>query len=210
MPSPKIIELRRVLAERFPPQSVSSFCTPTGWNWFDSALGGGLPKGAITQFVVPKISSGGTLVLHEIIDARCRDTQPTALVDAKDCFDLPVTYPHLLWARCTSAMQAVKATDLLLRDGNLPFIILDLKPSSARELRRVPATAWYRLQRCAEESRCSLLVITSHPVIASAQITITMTHQLNLRDLSTELFQITNRISLEISRRKIQLEYCYG
>jgi hypothetical protein len=210
MPSPKIIELRRVLAERFPPQTVSSFCTPTGWNWFDSALGGGLPKGAITQFLVPQISSGSSIILHEIIESRCRETQPTALVDAKDCFDLPITYPQLLWARCTNALQAVKATDLLIRDGNLPFIILDLKPSSARELRKVPATAWYRLQRCAEESRCSLLVITSHPVIASAQISITMTHQLSLSDLSTELFQITNRISLQISRRKIQLEYCYG
>jgi|ERR1700730_12364644 RecA/RadA recombinase len=210
MASPKIIELRRVLAERFPPQSVSSFCTPTGWNWFDSVLGGGLPKGAITQFLVPQISSGSTIVLHEIIDARCRETQPTALVDAKDCFDLPITYPHLLWARCTNALQAVKATDLLLRDGNLPFIILDLKPSTARELRKIPAITWYRLQRCAEESRSSLFVITSHPIIASAQITITMTHQLQMRDLSTELVKITNRISLEISRRKIQLEYCYG
>jgi recA bacterial DNA recombination protein len=210
MASPKIIELRRVLAERFPQQTASSFSTPTGWNWFDSALGGGLPKGAITQFLVPQISSGSSIILHEIIDSRCRETQPTALVDAKDCFDLPITYPHLLWARCSNALQAVKATDLLLRDGNLPFIILDLKPSSSRELRNVPATAWYRLQRCTEESRCSLLVITSHPIIASAQITISMTHQLKLGDLSTELTRITSRISLQISRRKIQLEYCYG
>jgi hypothetical protein len=210
MPSPKIIELRRVLAERFPPQTVSSFCTPTGWNWFDSALGGGLPKGAITQLVVPKISSGSAIVLQEIIDARCREMQPTALVDAKDCFDLPVTYPHLLWARCTNAMQAIKATDLLLRDGNLPFIILDLKQSTAGELRKIPATTWYRFQRCSEESKCSLFVITSHPIISSSQITIKMTHQLIIDDLSTELIRITDQISLQISRRKIQLEYCYG
>src|SRR6202043_3506875 len=52
--SPKIVELRKILAQRYPRQTgTHSLSIPTGWSSLDTLLGGGLPKGAITQLLIP-------------------------------------------------------------------------------------------------------------------------------------------------------------
>src|SRR5207249_3571018 len=98
--SPKIIELRQILAERYPQQTVApALCIPTGWSPLDSLLGG-LQRGAITQFLIPNISSGGATILHEII-AAMHDVC-VALIDSKDCFEPLADHPLLLWIRCSN------------------------------------------------------------------------------------------------------------
>ncbi len=209
--SPKIIELRKVLAERFPHQnSPPSFCFPTGWDPLDSLLGGGLPKGGITQLLIPNISSGGAIVLHEIIDAMQGLAHHVVLIDGKNCFEPITDHPLLLWIRCNNVLQALKATDLVLRDGNLPLVILDFKESLEKELRKIPCSAWYRFQRITEENRGTLLTITRHPVITNAQITISLSRQLSIDDLSTRRSDLIKCISLKITRSRIQQEYRYA
>ena len=208
--SPKIIELRKILAERYPQQTTHSLCTPTGWSPLDSLLGGGLPKAAITQLLIPNISSGGAIVLHEIIAAMHDVSQYVALIDGKDCFEPVADHPLLLWIRCNNTVQALKATDLILRDGNLPLTILDFKQNSDRELRKIPGPTWYRFQRITEENKTSLLTITRHPIVSSAHLTISMTHQLYIDDLSSQRREIIKFVSLEIVRMRTQLEYRYA
>jgi recA bacterial DNA recombination protein len=209
--SPKIIELRKVLAERYPRQKgIRSLSIPTGWSPLDTLLGGGLPKGAITQLLIPNISSGGTIVLHEIIEAMHRGSQYVALIDSQNCFEPVVDYPLLLWIRCHNVLQALKATDLVLRDGNLSLVILDFKENPDKELRKIPGTAWYRFQRLAEENRNTLLAITRHPVVNSAQVTISTMHRLCIDDLSTQRVDLVKFISLEITHSRIQQEYRYA
>jgi recA bacterial DNA recombination protein len=209
--SPKIIELRQILAERYPRQTATrSWCLPTGWSLLDSLLGGGLPKGAITQLLIPNISSGGTLVLHEIIEAMQEVSQYVALIDSRDCFEPVADHPLLLWIRCHNVLQALKATDLLLRDGNLSLVILDFKENPDQELRKIPGSAWYRFQRIIEESRNALLAITRHPIVKSAQITISTTHRLRLDDLSAERTDLIKFLSLEIIRLRPSQEYRYA
>ena len=211
MSSSKIIELRKILAERYPQHTgIQALCTPTGWPPLDSLLGGGLPKGAITQLLIPNVSSGGAIVLHEIIEAMQDASRHVVLVDGKDCFEPSAEHPFLLWIRCQNAAQALKATDLILRDGNVPLTILDFKQNPDRELRKIPGPTWYRFQRIAEESRTSLLTITRHPIAKSAQATISTTHQLNIDDLSSQRSEITKFISLEIIQLRTQLEYRYA
>jgi len=208
--SSKIIELRKVLAERFPRQSATpSLCIPTGWAPLDSLLGGGLPKGAITQLLIPNISSGGAIVLHEIIEAMQELSRHVALIDGRDCFEPLADHPLLLWIRCNSVVQALKATDLLLRDGNLSLVILDFKESLEKELRKIPGSAWYRLQRITEENRNTLLAITRHPIVSSAQITISTSHRLLIDDLSRQRSDLVKFISLEITRSRTRQEYQY-
>jgi hypothetical protein len=210
--SPKIIELRQILAERYPGnRPTRSLSLPTGWSPLDSLLGGGLPKGAITQLLIPNISSGGAIVLHEII-ARMHDaSQYVALIDSKDCFEPAAEdHPLLLWIRCHNVFQALKATDLILRDGNLSLVILDFKENLDKELRKIPESAWYRFQRIIEENRNALLTITRHPIVASAQVTVATTHQLCLDDLSTQRTDLLPFISLEIIRSRTQREYQYA
>jgi hypothetical protein len=208
--SPKIIQLRKILAERFPQPRGTHLLTPTGWPPLDSLLGGGMPKGSITQLIVPHISAGGTIVLHEIIEAMHEHSQCVALIDGKNSFEPSTDYPLLLWIRCQNAVQALKATDLVLRDSNLPFSILDFKQNSDTELRKIPGTTWYRFQRIIEENKSTLLAITRSPVVSSAQINIALTHQLSMDDLTSSRAEIIELFSLEIVRRRPQLEYRYA
>ena len=113
-------------------------------------------------------------------------SQYVALIDGKDCFEPVADHPLLLWIRCNNTVQALKATDLILRDGNLPLTILDFKQNSDRELRKIPGPTWYRFQRITEENKTSLLTITRHPIVSSAHLTISMTHQLYIDDLSSQ------------------------
>ncbi len=209
--SPKILELRKILADRFPQTSgAGSLCIPTGWFPLDSLLGGGLPKGAITQLVTPNISSGGAVVLHEIISSMQHLAQHVALIDCKDCFEPGADHPLLLWIRCHNLRQALKATDLILRDGNLSLVILDFKENQDRELRQIPGSTWYRFQRIIEESRNTLLAITRHPVVVNAQITVSTLHRLSIDDLSTQRIDLIKFIRLEIIRSRTQQEYRYA
>jgi recA bacterial DNA recombination protein len=199
--SPKIIELRKILAERYPQQTgTRSLSLPTGWSPLDSLLGGGLPKGAITQLLIPNISSGGAIVLHEIIATMHDASQYIALIDSKDCFEPAADdHPLLLWIRCHNVLQALKATDLILRDGNLSLVILDFKESLDKELRKVPESTWYRF-----------LTITRHPIVTSAQVTVSTTHQLCIDDLSTQRVDLVQFLSLEIIRSRTHQEYRYA
>jgi hypothetical protein len=209
--SSKIIELRQILAERYPRQTAThSLCLPTGWSPLDSLLGGGLPKGAITQLLIPNISSGGAIVLHEIIATMHDASQYVALIDSQDCFEPAADHPLLLWIRCHNVLQALKATDLILRDGNLSLVILDFKENLDQELRKIPGSAWYRFQRIIEENRNALLTITRHPIVPSAQITISTSHQLCMDDLSTQRTDLIKFIPLEIIRSRTQREYRYA
>jgi hypothetical protein len=209
--SPKIIELRQILAERYPqPTGSSSFYLPTGWSPIDSLLGGGLRKGAITQLLVPNLSSGGALVLHEIIEAMQDASQYVALIDSLDSFEPIADHPLLLWIRCHTVLQTLKATDLLLRDGNLSLVILDFKGNSSQELGKIPGSTWHRFQRIVEGTRSSLLAITRHPIVNSSQITISTMNRLHIDDLSTHRTDLVKSISLEITRSQTQPEYQYA
>jgi hypothetical protein len=208
--SPKIIQLRKFLAERFPQQKVTHRLASTGWLPLDALLGGGLPKGSITQLIIPHISAGGAIVLHEIIEAMQQHSQCVALIDGKNSFEPSTGYPLLLWIRCQNVAQALKATDLVLRDSNLPLSILDFKQNSDAELRKIPGTTWYRFQRIIEENKSTLLTITRHPLVGSAQISIMLTHQLRFDDLTSFRSEIVKLFSLEIVRRRSQLEYRYA
>ncbi len=67
-PADKIIQLRKILAERFPQGTLpTSTFLSTGVTGLDLSLGGGLRRGAVAQVVVPHPSGGSALLLHDII-----------------------------------------------------------------------------------------------------------------------------------------------
>jgi hypothetical protein len=136
--------------------------------------------------------------------------QSVALIDGKNSFEPSTDYPLLLWIRCQNALQALKATDLVLRDSNLPFSILDLKQNPDTELRKIPGTVWYRFQRILEENKSTLLAITRSPLVSSAQISIALMHHLLIDDMTSLRSEITKFLSLEIIRQRPHLEYRYA
>lgn len=187
--SRKIIDLRNLLAVRFPqaPMPAGNRLV-TGVASFDQLIGGGLPKGAITELISRSKSGGSASLIHAFIHAAYQYF--VALIDGRDSFDpcgLPNSIlPRLLWVRCTNALEAVKATDLLLRDGNFSLVIADLILNPAEELRKIPQTTWYRLQRLIESVPAACLVLTRYEMVSSAQLKLVLENSWNLENLEQD------------------------
>jgi hypothetical protein len=185
-PRANIVQLRDLLGHRFPQVRMALAektprrpCFATGLLQIDGLLQGGLPKGLITELVSSQ--PGGTLVLRRIVRIAGQRRQRAAVVDGCDGFD-PTGLTNellagLLWVRCHDAAEALKATDLLLRDGNVPLVILDLHHNPAAQLRKIPGTTWYRLQRIIGPTPTALLVITPHALVSSAEARLSLANQ---------------------------------
>jgi hypothetical protein len=189
--SGKIIDLRNLLAIRFPqaPMLVGTRLV-TGLASFDQPIGGGLPKGTITELISPRGNAGSASLIHTFIHGAYRDKYFVALIDGRDSFD-PCAVANsilrqLLWVRCTKALEAVKAADLLLRDGNFPLVIVDLILNSPEELRKIPQITWYRLQRLVESVPTACLVLTRYEMVSSAQLKLVLENSWNLETLEKQ------------------------
>jgi RecA/RadA recombinase len=190
MASGRIVDLRALLAERFPAlPSVPRHLFITGLP-FDRSIGGGFPKGAVTEVISPNFSAGSASLIAASIRSAHRDRYFMALIDGNDSFDpQPLGHAalrHLLWLRCHTTVEAVKSADLLLRDGNFPVVIIDLILNSAREVRKIPQTSWYRLQRLVEPTASVFLVLTRFSTVGSAQLKIVLENAWTLPALSNE------------------------
>jgi recA bacterial DNA recombination protein len=186
--SGKIINLRKLLAERFPHASAAAATRlVTGLSFLDKCIGGGLPQGAITELISPRTSAGSASLIYALLHAAHRDNYFLALIDGRDSFDpcglKNASMRHLLWVRCSKAAEVIKAADLLLRDRNFPLVILDLVLNSPEELRKILQTNWYRLQRLVELAPTACLVLTRYEMVSSAQLKLVLENSWTLDDL---------------------------
>lgn len=187
--SEKIIDLRNLMAMRFPqsPMRVAGKHLVTGLGSFDQSIGGGLPQGAITELISSRGSTGSASLIHAFLHGAYRDQYFVALIDGRTSFDpsaLSNSILHqLLWVRCMKTLEGVKAADLLLRDGNFPLVILDLILNPVEELRKIPQTTWYRLQRLVESMSTACLVLTRYEMVSSAQLKVVLENSWHLKNL---------------------------
>jgi recA bacterial DNA recombination protein len=207
--SAKIIDLRKLLAERFPhPVVVTATRLITGLPFLDQPAGGGLPRGALTEFVSPRTSAGSASLIHALIGSANRDNYFLTLIDGRDSFDPcgleNASLRHLLWIRCTKASEAIKAADLLLRDGNFPLVIVDLVLNSPEELRKIPQTNWYRLQRLVELIPTACLVLTRYEMVGSAQLKLVLENSWNLETLEKQ--DAISQLRIVVKRSHVQSE----
>jgi hypothetical protein len=189
----KIVQLRQLLAEKFPGLRTHAEarpprpCWPTGLRQIDDLLHGGLPRGGITELVVPRLSSGSALTLAHLLRQAHHSRQWIALIDGLDSFDPAgldnATLSRLLWIRCRNAGEAMKACDLILRDGNLSLVICDLALNSAAEIQKIPAPSWFRFQRVVEQTSSAFLVISPQPIVGSAETRLVLQSRLDLESL---------------------------
>jgi hypothetical protein len=201
--SDKIIHLRQLLAERFPQISApANKRLPTGVDGIDDAIGGGLPKSAITEISSSNLSAGSALFTHALLQNAHREAFFLALVDGRDSFDpqsaVPTALRNLFWVRCSAAAEGIKAADFLLRDGNFPIVVLDLVLNPIDELRKIPQSNWYRLQRLVEATPTAFLVLTRQSIISSAQLKLSLDNTWRLADL--EQTDLTNRLRVRVNR----------
>jgi recombination protein RecA len=159
----------------------------TGVPVLDSRLGGGLPRGHLSEIVGPRSSGRTSLLLHVIAAAMARG-ELVALVDALDMLD-PVSaaasgidLERLLWIRghvvtnpglCRDlnqrAMeQSMKALGLVLQAGNFGLVVFDVGDAPHDAIRRLPFTTWLRLQRMVEGSQTICVLAGNEPMSRSS------------------------------------------
>ncbi|YCM45113.1 hypothetical protein V2O64_03645 [Verrucomicrobiaceae bacterium 227] len=185
----QISDLRRQLREKFPaahrvPVPVKDTPEPQKLEF---------AQGHLSEIIAPKPSSGMSLLVSELLD-QPRDL-PIALVDGRDTFD-PASYRNeqcrrLIWLRCHKTQQALQCVDLLLRDGNLPLVLLDLHLVCERELRQIPTNLWHRFKTQARDSGASLVAMTPRPLIPSPHRRLTLSGHFSLDHLELQTPTLT-------------------
>ncbi len=176
--------LRRLLAEKYPAaERKPGGILPTGLAPVD-AVEGGLRRAALTE--LSGATGSGALFIHAMLRAVSREKCLAALVDAARSFEpegcASSALTRLLVVLCEDPAQAVKAVDLLLRDGNLSLVLLDLQAAPVRLIRRIHASAWHRLQRLVEQTSSALVVLTPQPMVEGARVRIALPGRCSLKD----------------------------
>jgi hypothetical protein len=204
-----IVDLRRMLRERFPAahqprREGAGSVFPTGIRDLDHLLGGGLPAGSLAELVGEGNGSGSAQVLHALLGRTAADGRFLALVDGADSFDVdapePAALARLLWVRCRTAEEALKATDMLLRDRNFPLVVLDLKLNPARQLRRIASSVWHRLGRIAEHNGTTLLIITPFPMVGASAFRVSARSGLGLAAVSKTALAVAGELEFTLLR----------
>lgn len=214
--SEKIAALRHLLAGRFPdavPAGAAGRAFPTGLAAIDDRSGG-LPFGAITEFVCAAPSCGGHLLLQQLLAATRRSLRRVALVDGDDSFDpdscAADLLAHLVWVRCRSRSVALQAADLLARDANFGLVVLDLRRAPESDLLRIPGPQWYRLQRAVEPADLALLVITPRGSVPSAQLRFVLDATPGPSSLTAERPALVGRLAPVLQRQRFSVDSIGG
>lgn len=147
----------------------------TGVASLDTALGGGVPRGQISE-LVGAVSSGRTSVLHQLLAQTTRQGELAAVVDVNDTFDpgmaaaRGVGLDRLLWVRGeteSAVVRAIKALNLVVSAGGFGLVVFDAGGVPARALRQLPFTTWLRVQRVLEGSDTACVLLADVPLARS-------------------------------------------
>jgi hypothetical protein len=211
MPAERIIQLRQLLTERFPGSRAFTngpAFSPDNLPSPPRTATGGCPDlepGALTEIVSEKRGTGSALLLAALIQRAFQENRVTALVDGRDSFDpasAAVELSHLLWVRCHSAAEALKAADLLLRDRNVALILLDLATNPAVELRKIQPTTWYRFQRLLEHTSAACAVVTPFALVSSARSRLILPARFSLEALDRNREVLLAEIQVTVSETR--------
>jgi len=181
--------LDRTLTTSLPPLDPHDelAVAPSGITALDARLGGGFPRGHLSEIVGVR-TSGRTSVLLQLLAAATMRGELVALVDALDRFDVAsgaaarIDLDRLLWIRghvvanpglCRdlnqrALEQAVKAVTLVLQAGNFGVVAFDVADAPPDAIRRLPFTTWLRLQRTIEGSQTLGVLVGSEPMARSS------------------------------------------
>jgi hypothetical protein len=204
--SDKVLQLRELLAERFGREElVEEEVCATGLAVLDEI---GIPKAALTEIVSSTaMGPGGGLLLYGLLHAAIQKGERIILIDGKNGFSpkgLPqAELKRLLWTRCRDAWEVIKAADLSVRDGNVPLVILLLTLNPSGELRRIPGTAWHRLQMLAEKSAVTLLVFTPEAQIGCARMRLSVGGAFPLDKLHVRRDELLPALAVRVERRRL-------
>jgi hypothetical protein len=147
---------------------------PSGVEAFDAATGG-IPRGTVTE-IWGSASSGKTTFWTSLIARATASGEFCALVDGSDTFDpasaeaAGADLSKLLWVRCHSIEEALKAADLLTHAGGWGVIVMDLAGIRPLTVRKVPMSWWYRFRRAVERTPTAFIVVEQEPFVKNCAL----------------------------------------
>lgn len=151
---------------------------PTGLAALDAALGGGLPRGRVTELAGAR-STGRTGLACQIAAAATHAGETIAWVDPEDALEpetaaaVGIALDRTLWVRPRGVADALRATEILLRAGGFGLVVLDLGAAPKRG-----GPHWVRLAGAAEQTRTALLVVTPERTVGTfAALGLTVTRR---------------------------------
>jgi recombination protein RecA len=149
---------------------------PTGIAAVDRILGGGFPRGRLSEVTGPA-SSGRTSLALALLAHATAGGEVCAVVDAADGFDpraaqtAGVALERVLWARASDLRNALRATSRLLEAEGFGLVLLDLAAARLRP----PAPLCARLARVAAGTHTALVALgLERAEGASAEIVLEM------------------------------------
>ncbi len=161
---------------------------PSGIVEFDERLGGGFPRGVISEVTGP-CSSGRTGLLLEALAQSTQARELAVFVDATDSLDqrsaqrAGVVLDRLLWVRCgrgpgsagspgprglACADAAWRAANLVVSGGGFGLVAVDLGGLPRHGLSAWQRRPWLRLKQGLEGSSTALVVLAEVPLAGSA------------------------------------------
>jgi RecA/RadA recombinase len=183
---------------------VTSRTVTTGIAVLDELLGGGWPKGKLSELVGIGAGSGSAQVIHALLHRVAAGGQFLVLVDGMDSFDVDAVevdaLARLLWVRCTKADEALKAADILLRDRNFPFVVVDLKLNSIAQLRKIQSSVWHRYRRLQEQNGTTLLVVTPTQLVGGAHCRVRVESKLGLEAITRPPVEVAGQLRFDLLR----------
>ncbi len=189
-------KLDRTLTTALPPLESAdrAALVPTGVAALDACLGGGLPRGQVSELAArakPGVAAGArtagrTTLLLQTMAAVTGRGELAALIDTCDALDVAsavaagVERERLLWIRGAAVAnpsaavldraldRALKALNLVLQAGGFGLVAIDLADIPPLLLKRLPPTTWLRVQRTVEGRDTACLLLVPEPIARSA------------------------------------------
>ena len=203
-----VVELRQLLAEKFPGIRMEAGRREslverwaTGLPSVDLQLEGGLTRGGITEFITSGSGSGASLLLAHLIRRSRHDGLWLALIDGVDSFDPGALenddLSRLLWVRCRNGREAMRAADLVLHDGTMGIIALDLVSCPVDQLRRIPSSSWHRIARTLEKTPAVCVAFTPDAMIGTAAARLRLLSRFTVESIDADREELVQHMMVQ-------------
>ena len=164
---------------------------PTGLPGLDARLGGGFPRGRLSELCGAP-SSGRTSLATTLLAETLARGSLAAWIDPADAFDpgsaaaclagwaagreepdreAGDALQRLLWVRARSEQEAIRCAERILQTEGFELVVLDLAHARGRAprgaVRGIPESSWIRLARLAAHGQGALVVLSETPQAGS-------------------------------------------